>query len=90
MRQILATVRLVVLFVGSLILVIVGLILLFICFGSPAISRFITRNWARFSLFVLNVKVHFSGQAPVRRVILMANHRSYIDISSPSRATLHQ
>ena len=80
MRQILATVRLVVLFVGSLVLVIVGLILLFICFGSPAISRFITRNWARFSLFVLNVKVHFSGQTPERRVILMANHRSYIDI----------
>ncbi len=80
MRQILATVRLVVLFVGSLILVIVGLILLFICFGSPAISRFITRNWARFSLLILNVKVNFSGQAPKRRVILMANHRSYVDI----------
>lgn len=67
-------------FVGSLIFVIVGLILLFICFGSPAISRFITKNWARFCLLILNIKVNFSGQAPERRVILMANHRSYIDI----------
>ena len=67
-------------FVGSLIFVIVGLILLFICFGSPAISRFITKNWAQFCLLILNIKVNFSGQAPERRVILMANHRSYIDI----------
>lgn len=80
MRQILATVRLIILFVGSLVLVIVGLILLLICFGSPAISRFITKNWARFCLLILNVKVHFSGQIPSQRVILMANHRSYVDI----------
>ena len=80
MKQILATIRLILVFVGSLIFVIVGLILLFICFGSPAISRFITKNWARFCLLILNIKVNFSGQAPERRVILMANHRSYIDI----------
>ena len=80
MRQILATVRLIILFVGSLVFVIVGLMLLLICFGSPAISRFITKNWARFCLLILNVKVHFSGQAPAQRVILMANHRSYVDI----------
>ncbi len=80
MKQFLATIRLILVFVGSLIFVIVGLILLFICFGSPAISRFITKNWARFCLLILNIKVNFSGQAPERRVILMANHRSYIDI----------
>lgn len=80
MKQILATIRLILVFVGSFIFVIAGLILLFICFGSPAISRFITKNWARFCLLILNIKVNFSGQAPERRVILMANHRSYIDI----------
>ena len=67
-------------FTGSLVLVIFGLILLLLSGGSAAVSRFISKIWARFCLFVLNVKVHFSGQAPERRVILMANHRSYIDI----------
>lgn len=80
MKPILATIRLILVVIVSLTFLIVGLILLFICLGSPAISRFITKNWARFCLLVLNVKVNFSGQAPAQRVILMANHRSYVDI----------
>ena len=80
MKQLLATIRLILVFTGSLVLVIVGLTLLLICLGSPVISRFITKNWARFCLLTLNVKVNFSGQIPSQRVILMANHRSYIDI----------
>ena len=80
MKWIIATIRLILVFAGSLVLVIGGLILLLLSGGSAAVSRFITKNWARYCLLILNIKVNFSGVIPARRVILMANHRSYIDI----------
>ena len=80
MKQIIATIRLILVVIASLIFLLVGLILLVICLGSARISRFITKNWARTCLIILNVKVNFSGQIPSQRVILMANHRSYVDI----------
>jgi len=80
MKQIIATIRLILVVTASLLFLIVGLILLAVCFGSARISRFITKNWARTCLIILNVRVNFSGLIPSQRVILMANHRSYIDI----------
>lgn len=80
MKPILATIRLILIIIFSLLYLLIGLILFAICFGSPCISRFITKNWARTCLLILNIKVNFIGQIPSQRVILMANHRSYIDI----------
>lgn len=80
MKFLIATIRLALIFISTLILVCGGLLLWSISGKSATVSRFITQNWAKSCLLILNIKVDFSGRIPERRAILMANHRSYIDI----------
>lgn len=80
MKYLIAIIRLIFLAIVSLLFATIGRLLMLFTGNSVKVSRFIVRNWARTSLMLLNIRVHFSGIEPIGKAILMANHRSYIDI----------
>jgi 1-acyl-sn-glycerol-3-phosphate acyltransferase len=43
-------------------------------------SERMVKQWAKTSLKILSVKIDFYGQLPDEPVIIMANHRSYLDV----------
>lgn len=69
------------LFVSSSLLAIVSAFSLKLITGShPLVYRVVYKNWARFQRFHLNVKVDFQKPIPNEAAIIMANHRSYLDV----------
>lgn len=82
MRYILATIRLILLAINTILFISTGRLLYAMTHESPKVSRFIVRNWAKASMLILNIRVHRTGQEPIKHAILMSNHRSYIEIFS--------
>ncbi len=82
MRYILATIRLILLAINTIMFIAIGRLLYAITHESPKVSQFIVRNWAKASMLTLNIRVNRTGLKPVNHAILMSNHRSYIEIFS--------
>lgn len=80
MRFIIAGIRLILVAFFSILSLILSLTFGFISGYHPSVGRFFVRSWSLTMLWILNVKVHVSGKKPSKRVILMPNHRSYLDI----------
>jgi len=80
MKILMAGLRLITVSIVSLLFLILSLIFWVLSGFHTAVSRFFVRYWASLMLWVLNVKVTVSGQIPSKRVILMPNHRGYLDI----------
>lgn len=80
MKTLIATIRLMLIMIDSLMMLIVGYIVFLFTFGSRWSSCWTLKIWSRIALFFLNVKVERSGHSQLKSVIIMPNHRSYIDI----------
>lgn len=80
MRYVLAAIRFVLLSVVSLFYLIIGWVMYIFTFGNTTITFKLVGFWGKTCLWLLNVKVDYAGHRPPKKVIIMPNHRSYIDI----------
>jgi len=80
MNQFIAITRLFFLILVSLIWLIIGTMLQWMTTNSIKSSRWVVKNWAQWVLKILHIKVNFFGSVPTMQSIIMANHRSYLDI----------
>lgn len=80
MRYFIATLRLVSLIVLTLLVVVLGALVYFCSWGTYWSSILVLKSWGRGCLLILNVKAHKTGVPENRGVIIMPNHRGYIDV----------
>jgi len=57
-----------------------GLLLKLFGFKHKLIFKWVFVNWQKAMTFVLNVKITVVGEVPTQPAIIMANHRSYVDV----------
>lgn len=80
MRFVIASFRLLLLSIVTLTVFIIGSLIYVFSFGSYWSSILALKTWGRACLFCLNVKTNKSGNPQNRSVIIMPNHRGYIDV----------
>ena len=80
MRYLIAASRLFIIIIESILHLLLGLLGWLLFGGAIGYTKFVTRSWGAFCLWVLNVKLTFLGTPPKGSFIVMPNHRSYIDI----------
>jgi len=80
MKNLIASTRFLLLGLVTLVVFIVGSLIYVFSFGSYWSSILALKAWGYGCLFFLNVKVNKTGTSQNRSVIIMPNHRGYIDI----------
>jgi 1-acyl-sn-glycerol-3-phosphate acyltransferase len=80
MRFVIASFRLLLLALVTLTVFVVGSIIYIFYFGSYWSSVLALKTWGRGCMFCLNVKTNMTGIPQNRTVIIMPNHRGYIDV----------
>ncbi|MGE4288228.1 MAG: lysophospholipid acyltransferase family protein [Salinivirgaceae bacterium] len=59
---------------------ILGMICFYLSRNRLKTSERLVKQWAKTALKIISVKIDFSGKLPLVPVIIMANHRSYLDV----------
>ncbi|HAM99150.1 MAG TPA: hypothetical protein DCQ26_11130 [Marinilabiliales bacterium] len=80
MQRFIALWRLVLLITVSFLWLIMGTMLQWITGHSVKSSRWVVQTWATCVLKILHIKINLYGNLPDLQAMVMANHRSYLDI----------
>lgn len=80
MKYIRATFRLILLFVATFIWFVAGLLVLLLFINKTKHTKKVVKSWANWAVHILNIELIIEGSLPSEQVLVMANHRSYLDI----------
>lgn len=79
-RFLIASIRLLLIAVLTLLTVIVALPIFHLSGKAKWVTHATEMSWARAALFILNVRVQHYGDLPQQKVIVMPNHQTFLDI----------
>jgi len=80
MNFIVATIRMLLLILGSIYYLLLGYLGLLFTKRSIEYSNTIQQNWGKYCVRILGIMINLKGLLPEGSGIVMANHRSYLDI----------